>query len=178
MTAKERVSSHAVLIFLAFGAIYIIWGSTYLLNKIAVAELPPFMLSGFRFTTAAVLIFLWALLRKKSLRISRKQLLNSLPGRLSFSFDRQWSGGLGFTLPGQWFCGTRNFSATLGHTPDDVDSSGQTDQSSILCRSGTRCYWHVSSGQSKTNHSAGMGLGGYDHDFFLYESVGPMPVCL
>ena len=78
MTAKERVSSHAVLIFLAFGAIYIIWGSTYLLNKIAVAELPPFMLSGFRFTTAAVLIFLWALLRKKSLRISRKQLLNSL----------------------------------------------------------------------------------------------------
>ena len=106
MTAKERVSSHAVLIFLAFGAIYIIWGSTYLLNKIAVAELPPFMLSGFRFTTAALLIFLWALLRKKSLRISRKQLLNSLLAGIPFSFYRQWSSGLGFTLPRQWICCT------------------------------------------------------------------------
>ena len=29
-----------ILIVLAFFAIYVIWGSTYLLNKIAVTELP------------------------------------------------------------------------------------------------------------------------------------------
>ena len=78
MTPKEKVSTHALLVFLAFGAIYIIWGSTYLLNKIAVEELPPFMLAGYRFSAAAILIFIWAIIRKKSLVINRQQFLNSL----------------------------------------------------------------------------------------------------
>ena len=78
MSTVERSSSKTLLVFLAFGAIYIIWGSTYLLNKIAVKELPPFMLAGYRFTAAAVLIFIWAALRGKSLKINRKQFLNSL----------------------------------------------------------------------------------------------------
>lgn len=78
MSTLERSSSKTLLVFLAFGAIYIIWGSTYLLNKIAVEELPPFMLAGYRFTAAAVLIFIWAALRGKSLKINKKQFLNSL----------------------------------------------------------------------------------------------------
>jgi len=78
MSTVERSSSKTLLVFLAFGAIYIIWGSTYLLNKIAVEELPPFMLAGYRFTAAAVLIFIWAALRGKSLKINKKQFLNSL----------------------------------------------------------------------------------------------------
>ena len=47
MSNKPQASSNNLLVILAFAAIYIIWGSTYLLNKIAVLELPPFMLSGF-----------------------------------------------------------------------------------------------------------------------------------
>lgn len=78
MSTVERSSSKTLLVFLAFGAIYIIWGSTYLLNKIAVEELPPFMLAGYRFTAAAVLIFIWAASRGKSLKINMKQFLNSL----------------------------------------------------------------------------------------------------
>ena len=35
------------LIIAAFFAIYIIWGSTYLLNKIAVAELEPLCWQGY-----------------------------------------------------------------------------------------------------------------------------------
>ncbi len=75
------------LIIAAFFAIYVIWGSTYLLNKIAVAELPPFLLAGIRFVTAGVIIFLIAALMGKSLKITKKQLGNSiLAGFLFLSF--------------------------------------------------------------------------------------------
>ena len=67
-----------ILIVLAFLAIYFIWGSTYMLNKIAVEELPPLMLSSFRFITASVLIFIIAKLMKLSLAITKKQLLNTV----------------------------------------------------------------------------------------------------
>ncbi|MGE5944792.1 MAG: EamA family transporter [Flavobacteriales bacterium] len=65
-----------ILIILAFFAIYVIWGSTYLLNKIAVAELPPFFLASFRFITAGIIIFAIAKSMKLKLVISRKQLIN------------------------------------------------------------------------------------------------------
>ena len=52
--------TNPTLIILAFFAIYVIWGSTYLLNKIAVTELPAFMLAGMRFVLAGILIFIIA----------------------------------------------------------------------------------------------------------------------
>ena len=66
------------LIIACFFAIYVFWGSTYLWNKMAVTELPPFMLAGFRFCTAGVIIFALAALLGHSLRITRKQLGNSI----------------------------------------------------------------------------------------------------
>ena len=67
-----------ILVVSAFFAIYVIWGSTYLLNKIAVTELPPFMLASFRFTTAGILIFAIAKSMGKSLLITKKQLQNTI----------------------------------------------------------------------------------------------------
>ncbi|HSP11673.1 MAG TPA: EamA family transporter [Salegentibacter sp.] len=71
-------SSNPILIILAFFSIYFIWGSTYLLNKIAVTELPPFMLASIRFITAGLLIFLICKILKISLAITRKQLVNTI----------------------------------------------------------------------------------------------------
>lgn len=65
-----------VLIILAFFSIYIIWGSTYLLNKIAVTELPPFMLASIRFLSAAALIFIIAKVSGLKTTITRKQFFN------------------------------------------------------------------------------------------------------
>jgi drug/metabolite transporter (DMT)-like permease len=65
-----------ILIILAFFAIYVIWGSTYLLNKIAVAEIPPFFLASFRFITAGIIIFTIAKSMKLNLTITRKQFVN------------------------------------------------------------------------------------------------------
>ncbi|MEL0456335.1 EamA family transporter [Flavobacteriaceae bacterium SZ-1-7] len=74
-------------IILAFFAIYVIWGSTYLLNKIAVTELPPFMLAGLRFTLAGILIFIIAKLLKVNISITKVQLRNTtIAGFLFLTF--------------------------------------------------------------------------------------------
>ncbi len=44
-------------LILAFAAIYLIWGSTYLGIRVAVETLPPFLMAGMRFAIAGVLLF-------------------------------------------------------------------------------------------------------------------------
>jgi drug/metabolite transporter (DMT)-like permease len=81
------VPQNRVLVVLAFFSIYVIWGSTYLLNKIAVTELPAFMLASIRFIIAGVLIFGIAKILGLSLKISKKQLLNTaIAGFLFLTF--------------------------------------------------------------------------------------------
>jgi drug/metabolite transporter (DMT)-like permease len=80
-------SKNTLFIILAFFSIYVIWGSTYLLNKIAVSELPPFMLASIRFITAGLLIFIIAKLMGKSLAITKRQFINtSIAGFLFLAF--------------------------------------------------------------------------------------------
>jgi drug/metabolite transporter (DMT)-like permease len=71
-------NSSPLLIILAFFSIYFIWGSTYLLNKIAVTELPPFMLASIRFIVAGSLIFGLCKILKINISITRRQLLNTI----------------------------------------------------------------------------------------------------
>lgn len=77
-------SSNSALVYLAFFAIYVFWGSTYLLNKIAVTELPPFMLAACRFITAGLLIFILAKILGISLTITKKQFINSVMAGIFF----------------------------------------------------------------------------------------------
>lgn len=82
-----NVSRKTVLIILAFFAIYVIWGSTYLLNKIAVTELPPFFLASIRFVVASIIIFIIAKLLKVNISITKEQLKNSaIAGFLFLTF--------------------------------------------------------------------------------------------
>lgn len=76
-----------LLVIGAFFSIYVIWGSTYLLNKIAVNELAPFLLASVRFTIAGLLIFLLCRILGISTRISTKQLRNTaISGFLFLAF--------------------------------------------------------------------------------------------
>lgn len=80
-------SKNPILIVVAFFSIYVIWGSTYLLNKIAVSELPPFMLASLRFLVAGSLIFLIAKSFALKLDITKRQLLNTtIAGFLFLTF--------------------------------------------------------------------------------------------
>ena len=68
--------SPKLLIILAFIAIYVIWGSTYLLNKIAVTEIPPLFLSGIRFCIAGIVMVIISKALNLPLRITKRQLIN------------------------------------------------------------------------------------------------------
>lgn len=82
-----RKSSKTTLLILAFFSIYFIWGSTYLLNKIAVTELPPFMLASIRFISAGILIFIICKFMGIPILITKRQLLNtSIAGFLFLTF--------------------------------------------------------------------------------------------
>lgn len=72
-----NITRTTILTVLAFFAIYVIWGSTYLLNKIAVTEISPLILSSSRFILAGILIFTIAKFLKLSLSISKRQAVNT-----------------------------------------------------------------------------------------------------
>ena len=46
-----------LLVVLAFAAVYILWGSTYLGIRLAIETLPGFLMAGVRFTLAGTILF-------------------------------------------------------------------------------------------------------------------------
>jgi drug/metabolite transporter (DMT)-like permease len=52
-----------LLIVLAFAAVYIIWGSTYIGIRLAIETLPPFLMAGTRFTVAGAILFFWSIIK-------------------------------------------------------------------------------------------------------------------
>ena len=71
-----KLHKSQTLILIAFIFIYVIWGSTYLFNKIIVTEVAPFFIGAIRFITAGILIMIIAKLLKLKLHITKKQFLN------------------------------------------------------------------------------------------------------
>ena len=59
-----------VLIILAFAAVYIIWGSTYLGIRLAIETLPGFLMAATRFSIAGGILFILALLQGAKVRDS------------------------------------------------------------------------------------------------------------
>jgi drug/metabolite transporter (DMT)-like permease len=47
----------------ALGAVYILWGGTYLAMKVAIETLPPFTMAGIRFLLAGAIIYIWQAVR-------------------------------------------------------------------------------------------------------------------
>ncbi len=50
-------------IAIAFFAVYVCWGMTYLAMRVAVVDIPPHLLSGSRFVVAGLVLYAWARLR-------------------------------------------------------------------------------------------------------------------
>lgn len=62
--------NNAMKIALAFAAIYLIWGTTYLAIRVAVATIPPFLMAGTRFIIAGLITF--AVLRARHAPMPRR----------------------------------------------------------------------------------------------------------
>jgi drug/metabolite transporter (DMT)-like permease len=58
--ANSRARSYAIKLALAFVAIYVIWGSTYLAIRYAVETIPPLVAAGIRHSIAGGIMLTWA----------------------------------------------------------------------------------------------------------------------
>jgi len=56
---NQKRASRAQIVA-AFASIYIIWGSTYLAIRYAVATIPPFLMGGTRFLVSGALLYWWS----------------------------------------------------------------------------------------------------------------------
>lgn len=68
-----KPGSSRVLIVLAFAAVYILWGSTYLAIRYAIETLPPFLMAATRFLIAGAILFTWASLKGERIRPALSQ---------------------------------------------------------------------------------------------------------
>jgi drug/metabolite transporter (DMT)-like permease len=51
--------SHRTKLIVAFAVLYVVWGSTYLAIRFAVETIPPFLMAGFRFVVAGIILIAW-----------------------------------------------------------------------------------------------------------------------
>lgn len=61
--SHQRSGGESIKIALAFVAIYLVWGSTYLAIRYAVETIPPLVTAGIRHTIAGGILLAWACLR-------------------------------------------------------------------------------------------------------------------
>ena len=63
---RPKLAPHApsrTLVVLAFLAVYVLWGSTYLAIRVAVGTLPPFGMAATRFLVAGAILAAWTVVR-------------------------------------------------------------------------------------------------------------------
>ena len=59
----STLKNNKTLIILAFLSIYVVWGTTFLAISYGLKGFPPFLLSGFRFFTAGLILLTWLYLK-------------------------------------------------------------------------------------------------------------------
>lgn len=76
ISALARAKTHRITVIFAFLSIYLIWGSTYLAIRYAVATIPPLYAAGIRHLTAGLILLAWC--ARKRLRPTGAQLRASV----------------------------------------------------------------------------------------------------
>lgn len=71
-----------LLVFLAFAAVYLIWGSTYLGIAIAIHSIPPMIMGGVRFLLAGAILFSWRYFVNKDRAVVKDWKENGIAGIL------------------------------------------------------------------------------------------------
>ena len=87
-------------VILAFAAVYLIWGSTYLAAQFGLATIPPYLMGALRFSIAGLILLSWSLIRQKPMPGKKAILVNSVGGILMLV------GGSGSVLWSQQYLGS------------------------------------------------------------------------
>ncbi len=83
----EKTVKTDIRLWLAFAAIYIIWGTTYLAIKIGIEDFPPFMMAAIRYLIAGVLLLGFALIKKEEI-FSVNAIRNMVIGAFIMTFGQ------------------------------------------------------------------------------------------
>ena len=59
----RRMPQTRTRLLIAFGIVYVVWGSTYLAIHYAVQTIPPLLMAGARFLVAGAVLYVWSLFR-------------------------------------------------------------------------------------------------------------------
>src|ERR1035437_10661639 len=94
---KMNASASPWKIIVAFGLVYVFWGSTYLGIGIAVEQIPPAVMCAARFLTAGTVMLAYCALTGRRIRFSTRQLghlaalgiLLLMGGNLTLSYAEQ-----------------------------------------------------------------------------------------
>ncbi|MCU1246834.1 MAG: DMT(drug/metabolite transporter) superfamily permease, partial [Acidobacteria bacterium] len=86
------------LAYAAFAIVCVVWGTTYLAIRFAVQTVPPFLLTGIRYTIAGVIMLLIARARGERVKLTRSMLINLAAagiftvgvGNLAVVWAEQW----------------------------------------------------------------------------------------
>lgn len=68
MTAVQK--QHRTRLIVAFTALYVLWGSTFLAISVAVRHMPPTMMGAIRFLISGVVMLLWCVATKRKISIN------------------------------------------------------------------------------------------------------------
>ena len=84
---NEKSVKTDIRLWLAFAAIYIIWGTTYLAIKIGIEDFPPFMMAAIRYFIAGVLLLVFSLIKKENI-FSANAFRNMVIGAFIMTFGQ------------------------------------------------------------------------------------------
>ncbi|HWR37364.1 MAG TPA: EamA family transporter [Clostridia bacterium] len=74
MTEAQR--KFRVQVVVAFGLVYVLWGSTYLGIRIAVEDIPPAMMGALRFLISGSVMLAWCALSGRRIKLSGREFLH------------------------------------------------------------------------------------------------------
>lgn len=83
-SGARRFGGDQLALVAALAAVYVVWGSTYLVMRIAVETLPPMMMGAIRFTIAGAMLLAFGLIRGAAWPTARQWFLALPVGALLF----------------------------------------------------------------------------------------------
>jgi drug/metabolite transporter (DMT)-like permease len=63
---------------LSFALVYVLWGSTYLAMRVAVGQIPPYVVGSARFLISGVILLAWCAFMGKQIRLNRRDFFRLL----------------------------------------------------------------------------------------------------
>ncbi|HMF90556.1 MAG TPA: EamA family transporter, partial [Candidatus Angelobacter sp.] len=77
MTAAEH-KQQRLRILISFALVYVLWGGTYLAMRVAVREIPPYVIGSVRYIISGLVMLAWCALAGKKISITRQDFFRLL----------------------------------------------------------------------------------------------------